>query len=158
MSHQDIISKVSTCFDKALDSKDVLFFPSTITKHVDLGVEVRQLIPIVYALTIGDSEQFELRLCPALQRKPQQLPTPGAGIAEPPAADAGLTVEGDTGKKQDPFMPPYSPNLQVGDLQDADGQEYAVLVSRPSESLTVDVIEYAAASSTNIQLFPNTSS
>jgi hypothetical protein len=52
MSHQDIISKVSTCFDKALDLKDILFFPSTITKHVDLGVEVRQeVVPIMCSLT-----------------------------------------------------------------------------------------------------------
>ena len=47
MSPQDIISKVSTSFHKALDSKDIFFFPSTITKHVELGVEVRELAPIV---------------------------------------------------------------------------------------------------------------
>jgi ATP adenylyltransferase len=54
MSHQDIVSEVSTCFDKALNSKDVVFFPSTIIKHVDLGVEVRELAQsIMSALLTG---------------------------------------------------------------------------------------------------------
>lgn len=113
MSHI-IISKVSTCFDKSLDSKDILFFPSTVTKHVDLGVE------------------FEITLCPALQKKPQQLLTPDPSIAEPLVADAGLALQGDAGKKYDPFMPPYSPNMHVGDLQDSDGQEYVVLLNKYS--------------------------
>ena len=131
MSPQDIISKVSTSFDKALDSKDIFFFPSTIIKHAELDIEVRELAPIVCTLTSG--KQFEIRLCPALKNKPQQLSMPDL--------EDSLTSDA---VKYDPFMPPYSPNLHVGDLQNADGQEYAMLVSRPSESLTVDgVIEYA---------------
>jgi ATP adenylyltransferase len=76
-------------------------------------------------------------------------------ISEAIAGDAAdlVVLQGNEKKKYDPFMPPYTPNLHVGDLQDADEQEYAVLVSRPSESLPVDVIEYAAASSINIQSF-----
>jgi len=108
MSPQDIISKVSTSFDKALDSKDIFFFPSTITKHIEVGVE------------------FEIRLCPALQKKPPvKLPVPQAdvGVADTLTTDA---------VKYDPFMPPYSPNSHVGDLQDADGQEYAVLLNKYS--------------------------
>jgi len=54
MSHQDIILKVSTCFDKALDTKDILFFPSTITTHIDSGVEVRLLVEITRALISRD--------------------------------------------------------------------------------------------------------
>jgi len=46
-------------------------------------------------------------------------------------------------------MPPYSPNVHVADLQDTNGQEYVVLVSRPLESLTI--IKHTAASSINIQ-------
>jgi hypothetical protein len=59
--------------------------------------------------------------------------------AGPLVVDAGLAAQGE-GKKHDPFMPPYSPNLHVGDLQDANEQEYAVLVSWPLESLAVNVI------------------
>jgi len=112
MSHQDIVSEVSTCFDKALNSKDVVFFPSTIIKHVDLGVE------------------FEIRLRPALQAKPQEsTPDPG-----PLSVDAGLAAQGE-GKKYDPFMPPYSTNLHVGDLQDANEHEYTVLSFQDTFSL-----------------------
>jgi hypothetical protein len=76
----------------------------------------------------------------------------------PLVTNTSLAVDGsaETGKKFDPFVPPYSPNLHVGDLQDADGQEYVVLVSWPSESRNLNVIKCAAASSINIQSFPDT--
>ena len=84
--------------------------------------------------------KFEIRLCPTLQNKPQQLPTTDTGPAEAIADDAAhLALQGNEKNKSDPFMPPYTPNLHVGDLQDADEQEYAVLVSRQSESLPVDI-------------------
>jgi len=113
MSHQEIASKLSTYFEKALNSGDIFFFPSTIVKHADpqLGVE------------------FEIRLCPSLQKK-EQLPTPdrtGAGCL---IADASLGVQAAARRKYDPFAPPYNPNLHVGDLQDANGQAYAVLLNK----------------------------
>ncbi|TFK44348.1 ATP adenylyltransferase-domain-containing protein [Crucibulum laeve] len=110
MSPSDIVSKVPQCFAKALESGDLLFFPSTIHKHEDSEVE------------------FELRLCPALQNKPH-LPTPH--FEGNPAADAGLAVQGDKGKAFDPFAPPHNPNLHVGDLRDDyNDEEYVVLLNK----------------------------
>jgi hypothetical protein len=40
MPHSDIILKVSERFNDALKSGDLLFFPSTTTKHVDSDIEV----------------------------------------------------------------------------------------------------------------------
>lgn len=61
--------------------------------------------------------QFEIRLCPALQKKPT-LPAPHF--------DAVLGVS----KSKDPFSPPYIPGLFLGELKDEEeGQEYVLLVS-----------------------------
>jgi sulfate adenylyltransferase (ADP) / ATP adenylyltransferase len=60
--------------------------------------------------------QFQIRVCPALQLKPK-LPTPDFD----PAKD-------DDKKKFDPFAPPYVPDLYVGDLKSADGEDYVILV------------------------------
>jgi len=43
MSHSDIISAVPARFESALKSGDLLYFPSTIAKHEDSGVEVRHI-------------------------------------------------------------------------------------------------------------------
>ena len=40
MPHSDIILKVPERFDNALKSGDLLFFPSTVTKHIDSDIEV----------------------------------------------------------------------------------------------------------------------
>jgi ATP adenylyltransferase len=40
MAAAEIISKLSSAFDKAKLSGDLLFFPSTVHKHVELGIEV----------------------------------------------------------------------------------------------------------------------
>ncbi|PPQ87455.1 hypothetical protein CVT25_008191 [Psilocybe cyanescens] len=57
MQHSDIITKVSSSFDNALKTGDLLFFPSTVENHIEADVE------------------YQIRLCPALQNKPV-LPTP----------------------------------------------------------------------------------
>ncbi|KIY44416.1 HIT-like protein [Fistulina hepatica ATCC 64428] len=49
-----VISSLPLAFDRAVESKDVLFYPSTINTYPESGVE------------------FEIRLCPALQHKPAQ--------------------------------------------------------------------------------------
>ncbi|KIM69788.1 hypothetical protein SCLCIDRAFT_1172347 [Scleroderma citrinum Foug A] len=64
--------------------------------------------------------EFEVRLCPALQEKLE------------PKAEARATSAAATGKPK-PFLPPYSPNLYVGDLalEDEDGtSEYIVLLNK----------------------------
>lgn len=67
--------------------------------------------------------QFEIRLCPALQKKPD---LPPINLNVNPGTDAGVD---DPAQPKDPFAQPYNPNLHLGDLADEDGEEYAVLVS-----------------------------
>ncbi|KAG6831825.1 hypothetical protein H0H87_003744 [Tephrocybe sp. NHM501043] len=97
-THSKIISSVSEKFSNARDSGDLYFFPSTIWKHEELGVE------------------FEIRLCPALQKKLDGDPTVEASRVE--------------GTRLDVFAPPYNPNLHLGDLQDDGGTKYAVLLNK----------------------------
>ncbi|KAL1941971.1 hypothetical protein VTO73DRAFT_6501 [Trametes versicolor] len=108
MSAQEaILAKLPEAFEKAQASGDLLFFPSTVHKHTENGVE------------------FEIRLCPALQNKPR-LPTPDFS-ADAPA------VEEKEKKKPDPFAPPYVPNLYLGEVRDAEeGDEYVILFNKYS--------------------------
>lgn len=99
MSPSNIIATVPKKFENARQTGDLLLFQSTITRHQDLGVE------------------FEVRLCPALQKKPHLI----------------SDHDGDSAQEKDhfdPFNPPYNPNLHVGDLQDEDGAEYVVLLNK----------------------------
>ncbi|PCH43417.1 ATP adenylyltransferase [Wolfiporia cocos MD-104 SS10] len=99
----EIIVKLPEAFEKARESGDLLFFPSTVHKHRDSDVE------------------FEIRLCPALQKKPA-LPTPHFETA------AALQPQ-----KPDPFAPPYVPNLYLGELRDDEaGAEYVILFNKYS--------------------------
>ncbi|KAG6850950.1 hypothetical protein H0H93_005819 [Arthromyces matolae] len=95
MSPADIIKSVSKKFIDARESGDLLFFPSTIWRHEEFGVN------------------FEIRLCPALQKKP---------IAE----------SGETSKEniRDAFEPPYNTRLHLGNIEDEDGTKYAVLLNK----------------------------
>lgn len=72
--------------------------------------------------------QFEIRLCPALQKKPK-LPTPQFDDQ----SGTDTTSKGDLANgrsKPDPFAPPYIQNLLIGELKDEDeGVEYVILVS-----------------------------
>ncbi|KAF7321788.1 ATP-transf domain-containing protein [Mycena kentingensis (nom. inval.)] len=95
----EILGKLPAQYEAAVAAGDLLFYPSTVTKHADKqsGVE------------------YEIRLCPALQKKPTQSHTP---IAAKP--------------KVDPFLPPYN-TLLVGELRDADSEEeYVVLLNKYS--------------------------
>lgn len=126
---EEIFSKLSDSFGKAQQSGDLLFFPSTIHKHAEYGVEVCKssvkFFKFVSRPLISVS-QWEIRLCPALQNKPA-LPTPHFDAK----GDERRATLGKEGKKFDPFAPPYVPNLYVGDLKDEDeGDEYVVLVCR----------------------------
>ncbi|KAI0930179.1 hypothetical protein AcW1_008934 [Taiwanofungus camphoratus] len=99
----EVISKLPESFEKGLASGDLLFFPSTVYKYEDYGV------------------QFEIRLCPALQKKPQ-LPAPRFDVAEQAKVN-----------KSDPFAPPYVPNLYLGDLRDEEEEaEYVILFNKYS--------------------------
>ncbi|KAJ7282976.1 ATP adenylyltransferase-domain-containing protein [Mycena rebaudengoi] len=57
MTPAEILTQIGPSFKKAQAEGDLLFFPSTIVKHADSGIE------------------YEIRLCPALANKPH-LPTP----------------------------------------------------------------------------------
>jgi ATP adenylyltransferase len=120
MPHIDIISKVPERFDNALKSGDLLFFPSTTTKHVDSDVEVTpdalsdSLPLIIY--------QYGICLCPALQYK---FTTPNFNDTD---ANTGVELSGN-GSIVDPFAPPYNVNLLIGELQDQESEEeFVVLV------------------------------
>jgi len=90
-----IILKVPAAFDEALTSEDLLFFHSDIYKHEESKV------------------QFELRLCPALQKKPR---------SESAAISQGHI---------DPFAPPYNSKLFVGELN-VEREDYIVLLNKYS--------------------------
>lgn len=100
-----IIASIPEKFEQAKESGDLFFFPSEIHKYEETGIE------------------FEIRLCPALLKKPH-LPTP----------HFNAQVDGEkakTVKKFDPFCPPYNPMLLVGELKDEDeGAEYVVLFNK----------------------------
>ncbi|KAH9047834.1 HIT-like domain-containing protein [Lactarius hengduanensis] len=100
-----IVSAIRPAFEKGKASGDLLFFPSEVHTHKDLGID------------------FEIRLCPALLQKPP-LPTPHFEVA------AG---DHEKEKRTDPFKPPYNPNLYVGELKDEEeGTEYVVLLNKYS--------------------------
>lgn len=40
ITHTDVISKLPSCFEDAVNTGDLLFFPSTISTHTDSDVEV----------------------------------------------------------------------------------------------------------------------
>ncbi|KAG6813365.1 hypothetical protein H0H92_011631 [Tricholoma furcatifolium] len=96
MSASEIIRSVSKKFIEARDAGELLFFPSTTWKHEEMGME------------------FEIKLCPALQKK--------HAIESTAKADGKAPV--------DALAPPYNPSLHVGDLQDEDGTKYAVLLNK----------------------------
>jgi len=68
-------------------------------------------------------------MCPALQKKPA-LPSPHF--------DPNITSQDELPPQEyndgrpDPFSPPYTPNLHVGDLKDENGTEYAILLNKYS--------------------------
>ncbi|KAG6903058.1 hypothetical protein C0995_006245 [Termitomyces sp. Mi166 len=99
MSPAEIISSISNKFTDAREAGELFFFPSTIWKHEELGV------------------QFEIRLCPALQKRP---------AAE---GDSSVKEKITEGTQLDAFAPPYNLSLHVGDLQD-DGTNYVVLLNK----------------------------
>ncbi|KAK0212889.1 ATP adenylyltransferase-domain-containing protein [Desarmillaria ectypa] len=106
MLSTEIIAKIPSSFDNAVNSGDLLFFPSTIHKHLEGGVE------------------YEIRLCPALQKKPQ-LPSLDFHTAD--------SIPNDSDQRPDPFNPPYNPNLFVGYLRNEDQEEeYVVLMNKYS--------------------------
>ncbi|CAL1707233.1 unnamed protein product [Somion occarium] len=102
----ELISGIPEKYAKATESGDLLFFPSTTTLHQENGVE------------------FEIRLCPALEKKPN-LP--------PPHFDSYEDCEKAEGTKPDPFAPPHNANLLIGELKDEDeSEDYVVLFNKYS--------------------------
>ncbi|KAI6134524.1 ATP adenylyltransferase-domain-containing protein [Pisolithus croceorrhizus] len=93
-------------YEAALSSGDLYFFQSETHLKEDIGIE------------------FEIRVCPALQKKPEQRDGQILVSQEPSVATTG---------QPDPFAPPYSLNLHVGDLalDDEDHTaEYVVLLNK----------------------------
>lgn len=72
-------------------------------------------------------------MCPALQKKPQQIVTTPEQVdpkdAPASTSDGGVALHASGGKAFDPFAPPYNENLYVGGLKDEGSEEeYVVLV------------------------------
>ena len=122
MNHSDIVNKIPERFDRALKAGDLLFFPSTTTKHIESNIEVKCLIKVSAIISDHRYLQYEIRLCPALQQKPT-VSTP---------KDAGLAIHGNRGKVLDPFAPPYNTNLYVGEMKDDESEEEFVVLVRTS--------------------------
>lgn len=49
---QEIVGKVDSQFEKARESGDLLFFPSTVHKHTDVGVDVSSTLPLCNLITV----------------------------------------------------------------------------------------------------------
>ncbi|TFL01463.1 HIT-like domain-containing protein [Pterulicium gracile] len=104
-SPAEIITRIPTQFAKAKQDGDLFFYPSTVHSHTEIGID------------------FEIRLCPALQKKPV-LPTPQFEV---PPVVSSTTEE----KPVDPFMPPYNKGLYIGELKDElEDKEYVVLLNK----------------------------
>ncbi|KAH7916543.1 ATP adenylyltransferase-domain-containing protein [Hygrophoropsis aurantiaca] len=101
--------QIPKSFDAALASGDLFFYNSEIHEHNEIDIT------------------FEIRLCPALQKKPKPV--------EPPSnTDSGVSPTNqpdEPARKPDPFAPPYVPNLHVGDMHDEDSStDYVVLLNK----------------------------
>ena len=114
--YSEIISKLEDTHKRGLESGDVCFYSSTVSAHMENGVEVNLPIPFPakssrWHRMLTVVSQFEIRLCPSLSQK------------KPPPIDEGA-------KKEDfnPFLPPYRPGLYIGDIEE-DGEHYTALVS-----------------------------
>ncbi|KAI6021432.1 ATP adenylyltransferase [Pisolithus microcarpus] len=106
MHPSEILSSIPNKYEVALSSGDLYFFPSETHLKEDIGIE------------------FEIRVCPALQKKPEQRDGQILVSHESSAATTG---------QSDPFAPPYAPNLHVGDLaldDEGDTVEYVVLLNK----------------------------
>lgn len=117
MQAADIISALPEKFKSASEQ---ILFPSTVYKHQDIGLEVRCAAQHLDAVS-HLSNQFELRLCTTLQKKPVERDAAGHLSLSP---ESGSTAK-------DPFAAPYTPHLYLGELslQDRDEvSDYVVLV------------------------------
>ncbi|KAF9263369.1 hypothetical protein L218DRAFT_1035124 [Marasmius fiardii PR-910] len=97
----EIIAKIPSQYEKALASGDLFFFPSSVSRHSESNIG------------------YEIRLCPALQKKPQLPPQFSSDIA-------AETPKNGSKPPFDPFSPPYNTGLFVGYLRDQgqDEEEY----------------------------------
>jgi len=104
MQPSEVIDIVPSAYEKGLASGDLLFFPSSVHHVEENGIK------------------YEIRLCPALQKKPQPKDSSQADSEK---------------KTYDPFSPPYNPNLFVGYLpnQDQGDEAYAILVRFHCDSM-----------------------
>jgi len=48
---QEIVAKLDSQFEKARESGDLLFFPSTVHKHTDVGVDVCFPLPSSFRIS-----------------------------------------------------------------------------------------------------------
>ncbi|KAF8197845.1 ATP adenylyltransferase-domain-containing protein [Pholiota molesta] len=116
IAHTDIISKLPGCFDKALQSGIFCFFHQPV---LDIRI-----------LTL---RWYEIRLCPALQRKSTQSRSHVDSKTQPTSVDSQDSAHEDKQKLSDPFSPPYSNNLYIGDLKDEESQEeFTILLNKYS--------------------------
>ncbi|KAH7335712.1 ATP adenylyltransferase-domain-containing protein [Rhizoctonia solani] len=96
LKHSEVVASIHSKFEIAKSSGALFFYPSTLSKATERGLN------------------FEIAICPALQKKPV-LPAPDFAKFDKP----------------DPFAPPYIPDLFVGELKDElDGDEFTILLNK----------------------------
>ena len=121
MQPSDIISALPEKFKNA---RERIVFPSVVYGHQDIGLEVRflQRADTEFPSHLPSPSQFELRLCTAIQKKT---------LDRDAAGHLSLSSESSAVAKNNPFAPPFVPELYLGELSLQDGDEvsdYVVLV------------------------------
>lgn len=147
MSALEIIKRLPESFEHARAGGDLLFFPSSIHTHNEIGVDVSpsfihtkfmdlDILTVVFSrlrFTHDIILQFEIRICPALQKKPS-LPSPHF--------ETGNAQLEKGARPSDPFSPPYIPALYLGELRDEEeGAQYVILVRTDISCMEVIVKE-----------------
>lgn len=104
LSHEQVLAHIPAKYRDAREAGSLLFYDSTVDIYVEGGVN------------------FEIRLCPALLKKP---------VASPSHFDPDFVVV----PQADPFAPPYVPTLHVGDLKSLESSPnsaYVILLNKYS--------------------------
>lgn len=139
----DLLSKLPEKFDEARSSGQLFYFPSEAKDVVSQGRRVRSFWTsyTMYKLH-SNIWQFNVRICPALQDKAKAKADALAAIraendGSPDKKRPRVANEGNKDgllnkqNEQEPFKPPYVPELFVGSLEGFEGEEgMSILVSK----------------------------
>lgn len=104
-----LVARVPDAYNAAVVAGSVFYFPSTVETHAEADTEVRARDLRVAHSILTRKRQFEIRLCPALLKKPA-LPTPHFETDQPASMQRPA--------HKDPFAPPFEPTIFIGELKD----------------------------------------